>query len=186
MAEHTPSQQSGNPEEPSRAERLREKNLFEELIRIRDDQREKAKNAVWKIKGKDLPWEINRHGKMQWYMHPCIEDVALQSQFFFSQEIAPGSKSGRQQCQGNIVFYVIEGSGFTIVDGIKHPWTANDVINLPIREEGLTYQHFNTDPEKRVLMVGSEPNLIGPLGVDKGSGFEELEPCPEWLKEQGR
>jgi gentisate 1,2-dioxygenase len=158
----------------------RELNLFDELIRIRDEQREKAKSAVWLIKGKDLPWEINRHGKMQWYLHPSLDDVACRTALFYRQEIPGGSNSGRQKCQGSIVFYVLKGRGYTIVDGIRHPWKMGDVINLPIKEEGIVYQHFNAASAEPVLLVGCEPNLVDPLGVDKGCGFEELEDAPEY------
>ncbi|MBI4322274.1 MAG: hypothetical protein HY675_27590 [Chloroflexi bacterium] len=167
-----------------RTERLKEKNFFDELLRIRDEQRKKKEQAIWLIKGKELPWEINHHGKMQWYLHPSIEDVSLRTLMFYKQEIPAGSKSGRQKCQGGVIFHILEGKGFTILDGIKHPWNAGDVLNLPLREEGCVYQHFNTDPEKPVVMVACEPNLIDVLGVDKGSGFEELEDSPEYRKLQ--
>lgn len=121
---------------------------------------------------------------MRWYLHPAIEDVALRTLLFYHQEIPPGSRSGRQKCQGSIIFHVLEGQGYTVLDGIKHPWRAGDVINLPLREEGVVYQHFNTDPDQRVLLIGCEPNLVDALGVDKGSGFEELEPAPEYRQQR--
>ena len=172
---------------PSRTERLRQRNLFEELLRIRDAQREQKRKAIWLIKGKELPWEINRHGKMRWYMHPALEDVALRTLLLYMQEIPPGSRSGRQKCQGSIVLYVLEGRGYTILNSTRYPWKAGDLINLPIRLEGITYQHFNADPEHRALLVAVEPNLVDVLGVDKGAGFDELEPAPEYVeqREQG-
>jgi gentisate 1,2-dioxygenase len=117
---------------------------------------------------------------MRWYMHPALDDVALRTLLLYVQEIPPGSRSGRQKCQGSIVFYVLEGRGYTILDSQRHAWKAGDVINLPIRLEGITYQHFNADPEHRALLVGAEPNLVDVLGVDKGAGFDEVEPAPEY------
>ena len=93
---------------------------------------------------------------------------------------APGSRSGRQQCQGNVVFYVEDGRGYTIVDGTTHKWRKGDVVNLPIKEEGVVYQHFNADSKAPAVLVGCEPNFMDALGVDRGSGFEELEAAPEW------
>jgi hypothetical protein len=159
-------------------------NLFDELLRLRDAQRAQAPKQAWLVSGDDLPYEINRHGKMKWYLHPAMQDVALRTILFYEQEIPPGSRSGRQKCQGNIVFLVLEGQGFTVVNGVRHSWKADDVIVLPVREEGLTYQHFNTDEKKPARLVGCEPNLVDVLGVDRGSGFEELETAPEY-KAQG-
>jgi gentisate 1,2-dioxygenase len=117
---------------------------------------------------------------MRWYMHPALDDVALRTLLLYEQEIPPGSCSGRQKCQGSIVFYVKEGRGYTILDQQRYAWKAGDVINLPIRLEGITYQHFNADPDKPARLVGAEPNLVDALGVDKGISFEELEPAPEY------
>jgi gentisate 1,2-dioxygenase len=103
---------------------------------------------------------------------------------FYMQEIPPGSRSGRQQCQGNVVMHVLEGHGYTTIDGVPHSWVAGDVINLPVREEGIIYQHFNGDRERRALLVVCEPNLTDAIGVDKGCGFEELEPAPEYRDQQ--
>jgi gentisate 1,2-dioxygenase len=123
---------------------------------------------------------------MRWYMHPLLDDVALRTLLLYMQEIPPGSRSGRQKCQGSIVFYVLEGRGYTVLDSTRYAWKAGDMINLPIRLEGITYQHFNADPERRAVLVGAEPNLVDALGVDKGSGFEELEPAPEYRAQQER
>ncbi|HLQ36004.1 MAG TPA: cupin domain-containing protein [Chloroflexota bacterium] len=156
--------------------------LFEELLRIRDQQREAQKQSIWLIKGKDLPWELNRHGKMRWYLHPSLANIALRTLMFHEQQIPPGSRSGRQKCPGGKVFYVLEGKGHTVVDGVRHDWKAGDLINLPVREEGLIYQHFNGDPNESVRLIGCEPNLVDALSVDRGCGFEELELAPERLQ----
>ena len=167
-----------------RAERLRGRNLLDELFRIRDAQREQQKTAIWLVKGQEVPWEINQQGKMRWYLHPSIEDVCLRTHLLYVQEIPPGSRSGRQRCQGGTIFYVVEGRGYTLLDGTKHAWEAEDVICLPIPEEGVTFQHFNASATERVLLIACEPNLIDALGVDKGSGFEQLEDCPEYTAAQ--
>jgi quercetin dioxygenase-like cupin family protein len=155
--------------------------LFDALLRLRDEQREKRGKGAWLIQGANVPWEINQHGKMQWYMHPAIEDVCIQTVLFYKQEIPPGSRSGRQKCQGNVVFYVEAGRGYTVVDGVSYKWRQGDVINLPIKEEGVVYQHFNGESRTPAMLVACEPNFMDALGVDRGSGFEELEPAPEYL-----
>ncbi len=51
---------------------------------------------------------------------------------------------------------------------------------LPLRPDGIVYQHFNTDPAQRVRFIACEPNHLDSLGVDRGSGFEQLEVAPEY------
>ena len=123
---------------------------------------------------------------MQYYLHPVLPNAVLRTLIFYKQEIPPGSRSGRQQCQGSIIFYVLAGRGHTIVNGTRHRWAAGDMINLPILEEGIVYQHFNDDREAPVVMIGCEPNLVDVLGVDKGAGFEELDPAPEYTAQTRR
>ena len=119
---------------------------------------------------------------MRWYMHPSIDDTVLATLLFFQQEIPPGSRSGRIKFQGGQVMMILEGRGYTILDGVKHTWEAGDVVNLPLRSNGIVVQHFNADPEKPVKFVATEPNWLECTFVDRGSGFEQLEDAPEYAK----
>jgi len=149
--------------------------LYEELLRLRDEDRERRKNAVVLVKGKELPWERNPQGKMKWYLHPSIQNTALKTFLLYEQEIPPGGRSGRQRYQGGQVLYVLEGRGYTVIDGVRYDWEEGDVVQLPLKAEGIVYQHFNADRERRARLLACEPNLIGAVGVDRGSGFEQLE-----------
>jgi quercetin dioxygenase-like cupin family protein len=84
--------------------------------------------------------------------------------------------------QGGQVIYVIAGRGYTLLDGVKHPWAAGDVINLPLRRGGIVVQHFNEDPETPARFLAVEPNLFACTSVDRGSGFEQLEDAPEFQR----
>jgi hypothetical protein len=163
-----------------RTEKLAGMNFWDELFRLRDEQREEKKNAIQVIRGADLPTEINRQGTMRWYLHPSIRDTELQTLMFFEQTIAPGSKSGTYKFQGDQVMLILEGRGYTLVDGIKHRWEAGDVLNLPIRKPGIIVQHVNEDPNAPARFVAAEPNFFACTGVDRGSGFEQIEEAPEY------
>ena len=126
-----------------RTARLAETNFWDELFALRDRQRADLNGALQVIDEEDLPLEINRQGLMRWYMHPSIRDTVLSTVLFFEQEIPPGSRSGRLKFQGNQIVMIIEGEGYTMLDGVKHPWKAGDVISLPLRENGIVVQHFN-------------------------------------------
>jgi len=168
--------------ESDRKAKLAQTNFWDELLAMRDRQREQIGKGIQVIKEKDLPVESNRQGLMRWYMHPAIRDTALNTLMFFQQEIPPGSRSGRLKFQGGQVLMILEGCGYTLVDGVKHAWEAGDVINLPLRAKGIIVQHFNTDPEQPAKFVAAEPNWFDCTFVDRGCGFEQLEDAPEYRR----
>jgi quercetin dioxygenase-like cupin family protein len=104
----------------------------------------------------------------------------LSTLIFFEQEIPPGSRSGRYKFQGEQVIYIIEGKGHTLIDGVKHPWKAGDVLNLSVRKPDSIVQHVNDDPNNPAKFVACAPNLFHTTGVDRGSGFEQIEDAPEY------
>jgi hypothetical protein len=165
-----------------RKTRLAQTNYWDELLALRDTQREQRRKGMAIIKEADLPQETNRQGLMRWYLHPAIKDTVLSTLLFFQQEIPPGSRSGRIKFQGGQVIMILEGKGYTLVDGVKHPWEEGDVLNLPLRDKGIVVQHFNTEADRPAKFVASEPNWFECTFVDRGSGFEQLEDCPEYKR----
>ena len=163
-----------------RKSKLAETNYYDELLALRDTQRERIRHGIQVIKEADLPVETNRQGLMRWYLHPSIKDTAISSYMFFQPEIPPGSRSGRLKFQGNQVMLILEGTGYTTIDGVKYPWKTGDLVSLPLRTDGIVVQHFNTDPEKPAKFIATEANWFECTSVDRGSGFEQLEDAPEY------
>ena len=161
-------------------------NYWEELFTLRDRDRTNKKDAIKTIIGDDLLWELNRQGFMRWYLHPVMEDKVINPFIFYVQNIPPGSRSGRVQTQGSQVFYIWEGKGYTTMNGVKHIWEAGACVLIPLLPRGTIFQHFNTDQEKDALLISVEANTAGALGMDRGSGFEQLENCPEFEREMHR
>jgi gentisate 1,2-dioxygenase len=151
--------------------------LLSQLLRLRDVQRRRHAEGAVVVKGRALPWETNRQGRIRWYLHPVIDTTSLHNHIFFEQEIPPGGRSGRQRKQGNEVLYVTEGQGYTVIDGVRHEWQEDDVICLPVRLEGNVIQHFNGRRDRPARFVSCQPYIEG-LGVDLGAGFEQLEDAP--------
>ena len=165
-----------------RTAKLSQTNFWDELIAMRDEQRELRKGAVQIVRAEELPQENNAMGLMRWYLHPSITDTVISSMVFFEQEIPPGSRTGRLKFQGGQIIYIIEGQGHTLIDGVKHPWETGDLLNLPLRKEGIIVQHVNEDAGKPAKFVAVEPNLFACTGVDRGSGFDLLSPSPDHRK----
>lgn len=162
----------------------RTENLLEWLYQLRDRQREHQRKGAWLIKGRNLPWENNRQGKMKWFLHPALNNTSIRSMIVFEQEIPPGSRTGAQKTPGGSVLYVLEGRGYTLLDGVRHDWQAEDLVNIPIRAQGVVVQHVNTDPRRPVRFVSADLNLVDILGVDRGAELEQVEVAPEW--EEGK
>jgi hypothetical protein len=163
-----------------RTAKLAKTNHWDELMALRDRQREARKSAVQVVRLKDLPTETNSQGLMRWYLHPAIMDTILSTLAIYRQDIPPGGRSGRLKFQGGQIMFIVEGKGHTLIDGVKHAWEAGDVLNLPLRRDGIVIQHFNDDPQKSAAFLAVEPNLFAATSVDRGCGFEQLEPSPDF------
>lgn len=161
-------------------------NYWEELFKLRDRDRADKENAIKTIIGDDLLWELNRQGFMRWYLHPIMKDKVINPFIFYVQNIPPGSRSGRVKTQGSQVFYIWQGKGYTAMDGVEHDWEEGASVLIPLRPTGMIYQHFNMDQEKDAVLISVEANTVGALGMDRGSGFEQLENCPEFEREMRR
>jgi hypothetical protein len=155
-------------------------NHWDDILALRDRQRQQYRNGIQVIKEADLPLEVSKQGLMRWYMHPAIKDTCLSVLLFYQQEIPPNSRSGRLKFQGGQVIMITDGRGYTTIDGVKHSWKKGDVLNLPLRADGIVIQHFNTDPQNPARFVAAEPNWLEGVSVDRGSGFEQLENAPEY------
>jgi hypothetical protein len=163
-----------------RTAKLAKVNHWDALMALRDRQRELRKSAVQVVRLAELPEENNTQGLMRWYLHPAILDTVLSTLTIYRQDIPPGSRSGRLKFQGGQVMLIIEGKGHTLIDGVKHAWEAGDILNLPLRRDGIVVQHFNDDPASAAAFLAVEPNLFAATGVDRGCGFEQLEPSPDY------
>ena len=163
-----------------RTQKLAATNYWNELVGLRDRQREARRTAVQVVRLSELPLENNQQGLMRWYLHPAITDTILSTLAICRQELPPGSRSGRLKFQGGQVMLILEGQGYTLIDGVKHPWKAGDLLNLPLRADGIIVQHFNSDPQQPARFVAAEPNWLDCASVDRGCGFEQLEDAPEY------
>jgi len=165
-----------------RKAKLAEVNHWEELLKLRDRQREQTRDGIQVIKEAELPLEVSRQGLMRWYLHPSITDTVLSTLSIYRQEIPPGSRSGRLKFQGGQILFIVEGRGHTMLDGVKHAWEAGDVVNLPCKRDGIVVQHFNDDAQQTAIFMAVEPNLFAATSVDRGCGFEQMEASPDYKR----
>ena len=72
------------------------------------------------------------------------------------QVIAPGGKTEKHGHMNEAVFYILDGKGHDIHDGVRYDWEAGDVV---IVQNACVHQHFNDDPNRpvRALVIKSKP-----------------------------
>src|SRR4029077_9567747 len=112
---------------------------------------------------------------MKWFLHPALEITSIVSMIVFEQKIPPGGRSGAQKTPGGSVLYILEGKGYTLLDGERHDWQAEDLVNIPIRAQGVGVEHVNGAPRRRVRFVSADLDLVDILGVDRGAELEQIE-----------
>src|ERR1700716_3175533 len=109
------------------------------------------------IKGKELkldgaPQHFSRH-----YVEP--EDGRTQTLHIHLEEYAPGGTTQKHGHVNEAAFYILDGHGYEIHDGVRYDWKAGDVA---IVHNNCVHQHFNADPDKpaRALVIKTKPMYL--------------------------
>ena len=105
-------------------------------------------------KGKELrfvdgPQTYSRH-----YVEP--KDGITQMFHLHLEEYAPGGKSQRHGHVNEAAFYILDGQGYEIHDGVRYDWKAGDIA---IVHNNCVHQHFNASATKpaRALVIKTKP-----------------------------
>ena len=69
----------------------------------------------------------------------------------FIQNLPPGGHSVNHGHTQGAVFYILQGKGYEIHDGVRYNWEAGDAAIL--HDGGIVHQHFNADPERLAKML---------------------------------
>jgi gentisate 1,2-dioxygenase len=123
--------------------------LRDELARLRALPRvRKAKD----IKFIDGPQTYSRH-----YVEP--KDGITQTLHIHLEEYAPGGKSQKHGHVNEAAFYILDGKGYEVHDGVRYDWQAGDVA---VVHNNCVHQHFNADPDRpaRALVLKSKPMYL--------------------------
>ncbi len=120
------------------------------------EERKRRLAAPRVIKAKALPWE---GGPGHWnkdVLRPSMEPFRTQSLEIHIESEAPGGISHNHGHQNEALFYVLEGRGHEIHDGLRYDWRAGDVVMV---HNDSVHQHFNDDPDhpSRVLIIKAKP-----------------------------
>ncbi len=153
--------------------------LWDSIIRRSAGEQSRVESGRNIVRRDECEPETTPFGRLRWYLHNDLDQPVTHSLYFCELEIPVGSRSGRLRHQGGMVHLVVKGKGHTLFDGEEHEWEARDVIALPVRPDGVVFQHFNTGTGPARIVI-SWPNLDSALGPEGGVAMEVLEPAPEY------
>jgi len=150
--------------------------LYEESYayhKLRDEQA--AKGAVV-VRNRDVEWETARQGRLRYFCHRRSWDrLAATGWHVFEQDIR--RHSGKHVHQGGLVIFVLEGRGYSVVDGVRYDWKKGDLIVLPIMPGGCEHQHFNLQEGQPCRWMAF---VYRPLKDALGQEFRQVETSPDW------
>lgn len=151
-------------------------NPYERTLKFRKERSERQLTGPVVIKASERQYFLSRQGRLQFFLEPMwYTETPLQNWRVFTHEIR--TRSGKHRHQGGLVIYVLEGVGYSIVDGERIDWKKGDLVLLPIRQGGVEHQHFNLDPEKPSRWAAFIPLAISEY---LASDLEQVESSPEF------
>lgn len=123
--------------------------LKEELARLRAMPRVRKGKL---IRFNDGPQTYSRH-----YVEP--KDGITQTFHIHLEEYAPGGRSQKHGHVNEAAFYILDGEGYEVHDGIRYDWKAGDIA---IVHNNCVHQHFNASETKpaRALVIKTKPMFM--------------------------
>ena len=123
--------------------------LREELARLRSMPRV--------IKGRELLFNDGPQSFSKHFIEPV--DGLTQTLHVHLEEYAPGGRTQKHGHVNEAAFYILDGEGYEIHDGVRYDWKAGDVA---IVHNNCVHQHFNGSSTKpaRALVMKTKPMFI--------------------------
>ena len=123
--------------------------LKDELMRLRSRPRV--------LKGRELTFNDGPQAFSRHYIEPV--DGLGQTLHIHLEEYAQG---GRNQKHGHVneaAFYILDGEGYEIHDGVRYDWKAGDVV---VVHNNCVHQHFNASDARpaRALVLKTKPMFL--------------------------
>jgi len=118
--------------------------------------------------------EMTRQGRLRYYLNRTVlHDTVLKDWNVFTHELR--TRSGKHRHQGGLVIYVIDGKGYTVVEGQRLDWESGDLILLPIQPGGVEHQHFNLNGDTPSFWMAY---IYKPFHDEVAHGMEQREEAP--------
>ncbi|MFC2060670.1 cupin domain-containing protein [Chloroflexota bacterium] len=132
------------------------------------------------VKYNELFWSQSRQGLLRRYTTPeNVNELAGPGWYVFQNRIL--KHSGKHIHQGGIPIFVLQGEGYSVVDGVRYDWKPGDMIVLTIKPDGCEHQHFNTD--KNIIPQWIAVKYM-PFGYNISEQVRQVVPHPDWAAAQ--
>ena len=120
--------------------------LTDELKRLRSMPRV--------IKGKDLLFNDGPQSFSKHFIEPV--DGLTQTLHVHLEEYGPGGRTQKHGHVNEAAFYILDGEGYEVHDGVRYDWKAGDIA---IVHNNCVHQHFNASDTKpaRALVIKTKP-----------------------------
>ena len=118
------------------------------------------------VRGRDRRWETTPWGRVKWLTGPRLH-TAMRTMSHYVTQLSPGGRSKRVRFLWEAQGYVLAGRGYSVIDGVRYDWEAEDVLCLV---PGAAHQHVNADPDApaEIIWGSMQPvaELMGLGGVE--------------------
>jgi gentisate 1,2-dioxygenase len=105
------------------------------------------------------------------YTHPQTGRALLPTMACWVQMIRPGARLKAHRHTGSAVYYVVQGTGETIIDGVRFAWGRGDVVVLP---SWALHEHANTSSRDAAILFSIQDRpVLEALGLYREEAMTE-------------
>lgn len=92
------------------------------------------------------------------YINPLTGNPVMKTFSCWIQMIRPGVHTQAHQEVCSTVYFVFEGSGYSVIDGVRFDWKKGDLFVIP---NWKLHEHVNTSSDKRALLfsINDRPTM---------------------------
>lgn len=131
----------------------------------REKEKQNAASLPRVLKFDQFPWKQTAQTYMKFYMGTGLpnrmKNAPIYTLDIVEQIIRPHGHPGRHRHFMEALFFIVEGEGYEIHDGVKYPWEAGDAMCVPTY---CVHQHFNVS-DKPARLFFSVPLIFEFLGI---------------------
>lgn len=143
----------------------------EEIQKTQKAQEKHLESLPRVLKWAEVPWTLSANacckrytGATGSFLDQRLQHLPLSSFSLSEQIISPGGRNGGHRHFMEAIFYILEGEGYEIHDGIRYDWESGDVMCVPTY---CVHQHFNRSQDKSARMFFSVPYIFELLSISK-------------------
>ncbi len=124
-------------------------NLKDELARLRSMPRV--------VKGRELRFNDGPQAFSKHFIEPI--DGVTQTLHIHLEEYGPNGHNQKHGHVNEAAFYILDGEGYEIHDGIRYDWKAGDAV---VVHNNCVHQHFNASSTRpaRALVMKTKPMYL--------------------------